>query len=114
MSEATALVLVKYTNTAKAGMIAEGGYTSRVENLKTAMEGIGGSLGDYWVCNSQEWDAAFFILGVNRSDAFHAALNTANAAQGHIADWRVIPVATVEAVDAEITNMIGKAVKPPQ
>tara|TARA_B100001013_G_C24521620_1_gene407186 strand:+ start:48 stop:368 length:321 start_codon:yes stop_codon:yes gene_type:complete len=106
--------MVKYTDAAKAGIVGEGGYASRVESLKTAGAAMGWELGDYWVCNSQEVDAAFFIHGVDQDDAFQAALNTLNEAQGHIAEWRIIPVASVDAVDAEIANLTGKAVEPPK
>ena len=110
----TALVLGKYTDAAKQGIIAEGGYSSRVNNLTAAMEGVGGSLGDYWVCDSQEWDAAFFMTGPDNGPAFQAALNTVNEASGHIAEWRVIPVAPAADVDEQLAGLIGKAVKPPE
>ena len=100
------LVLVKYTAEAKAAMIAGGGFSSRIDALQAAAEGAGWTLGDYWVMQSQEWDAVFF-LETEDGLAATIASQVANEASGHISDWRVIPLASAAEVDAAVRGMTG-------
>ena len=100
------LVLVRYTAEAKAAMIAGGGFTQRIDALRAAADGAGWVLGEYWVMQSQEWDAVFFLETEDGTPATIAS-QVANEASGHISEWRVVPLASAADVDAATRAMTG-------
>lgn len=72
------LTLTKYTPDALAAVRKEG-YTSRVQNLRTLMESVGGSLESLYFMPSAQWD--FVAINNCDSDAAFAILSLGSSSK---------------------------------